>query len=160
MLPVLPARRSFPFSCTLSVNGIKCCLFPCGNTAFIGSDLDGTIFMPATIGLIGERHRFLLPTLEERVLVWLQFYICIVLTVLLLCVLKILTPNFEQNQRKDFLGPSSVQVPILPTSLQLKFSISMFSFCPTVNLFKKNFLHSVYCSLHGTVGAGCLLQSF
>jgi hypothetical protein len=49
LLPVLPPRRSFPFSCALSVDRIKCGLFPCGNTAFIGSDLDGTIFVPAII---------------------------------------------------------------------------------------------------------------
>ena len=48
LLPVLPPSRNFPFSCTLSVDGIKYCLFPCGNTVFTGSDLDGTTFVPAT----------------------------------------------------------------------------------------------------------------
>jgi hypothetical protein len=48
LLPVLPPRHGFPFSCTLSVDGIKSCLFPCGNTVFTGSDLDGTNFVPAT----------------------------------------------------------------------------------------------------------------
>jgi hypothetical protein len=61
LLPVLSPRRSFPFSCTLSVDRIKCCLFPCGNTAFIGSDLDGTSFVPATIVVLdymlrSDRH--------------------------------------------------------------------------------------------------------
>ena len=46
-LPALPPRRSFPYSCTL--DRIKCSLLPCGNTAFIGSDIDGTIFVPAIV---------------------------------------------------------------------------------------------------------------
>jgi hypothetical protein len=42
--------HSFPFGCTLYVDRIV--LFPYGNTAFISSDLEGTIFLPATIVII------------------------------------------------------------------------------------------------------------
>jgi hypothetical protein len=47
----LPPRCSFLFSYTHSANRIRCPLFLCGSTAFISSDLDGTIFVPPTVGV-------------------------------------------------------------------------------------------------------------
>jgi hypothetical protein len=49
-------RSRLLFSCIQSLDRIKCYLFPCSNTAFIGSDFDGTIFLPATVAASAYRQ--------------------------------------------------------------------------------------------------------